>query len=113
MPWNALLAEPGRWFETDEEDVADHAWRGLTFEPLRRRGHSKEGRDNDPRVVIALAVTREGVPVRSRVFPGNTPDVTTVQAIKADLREMRLGRVLFVGDARAVLEGQPRRARRG
>jgi transposase len=37
--------------------------------------------------------------VRSWVFPGNTPDVTTVQAIKADLREMRLGRVLFVGDA--------------
>src|SRR4051794_3150539 len=57
------------------------------------------GRDNDPQVVIALAGTREGVPVRSRVFPGNTPDVTTVRAIKADLREMRLGRVLFVGDA--------------
>jgi hypothetical protein len=87
------------WFETDEEDVAAHAWRGLTFEPLRRRGHSKEGRDNDPQVVIALAVTREGVPVRSWVFPGATPDVATVQAIKADLREMRLGRVLFVGDA--------------
>src|SRR3954470_3110067 len=44
------------WFECDEEDLADHAWRGLTFEPLRRRGHSKEGRDNDPQVV-ALAVT--------------------------------------------------------
>ncbi len=42
------------------------------------------------------------VPVRSWVFPGATPDVTTVQAIKAELRElreMRLGRVLFVGDA--------------
>jgi hypothetical protein len=87
------------WFETDEEDVADHEWRGLTFAPLRQRGHSKEGRDNDPQVVIALAVTREGVPVRSWIFPGATPDVTTVQAIKADLREMRLGRVLFVGDA--------------
>ena len=87
------------WFETDEEDVAAHEWRGLTFEPLRRRGHSKEGRDNDPQVVIALAVTRDGVPVRSWVFPGATPDVTTVQKIKDDLRAMRLGRVLFVGDA--------------
>ena len=67
--------------------------------PLRKRGHSEEGRDNDPQVVIALAVTRDGVPVRSWVFPGATPDVTTVQAIEADLREMRLGRVLFVGDA--------------
>jgi len=87
------------WFECDEEDVASQEWRGLTFEPLRKRGHSKEGRDNDPQVVIALAVTRDGVPVRSWVFPGNTPDVTTVQTIKDDLRTMRLGRVLFVGDA--------------
>ena len=87
------------WFETDEEDVAAREWRGLTFEPLRRRGHSKEGRDNDPQVVIALAVTRDGVPVRSWVFPGATPDVTTVHKIKDDLRAMRLGRVLFVGDA--------------
>jgi hypothetical protein len=87
------------WFACDEEDVARHEWRGLTFEPLRQRGHSKEGRDNDPQVVIALAVTRDGVPVRSWVFAGNTPDVTTVQTIKDDLRAMRLGRVLFVGDA--------------
>jgi hypothetical protein len=87
------------WFETGEEDVAAHEWRGLTFEPLRRRGHSKEGRDNDPQVVIALAVTRDGVPVRSWVFPGATPAVTTVHKIKDDLRAMRLGRVLFVGDA--------------
>jgi hypothetical protein len=87
------------WFECDEEDVAAHEWRGLTFEPLRKRGHSKEGRDNDPQVVIALAVTRDGVPVRSWIFPGATPDVTTVRTIKDDLRAMRLGRVLFVGDA--------------
>ena len=87
------------WFETDEEDVASHEWRGPTFEPLRQRGHSKEGRDNDPQVVIAPAVTRDGVPVRSWIVPGATPDVTTVRTIKDDLRAMRLGRALFVGDA--------------
>ena len=87
------------WFETDDEDVASHEWRGLTFEPLRKRGHSKEGRDNDPQVIIALAVTRDGIPVRSWIFPGNTSDVATVTKIKDDLRGMRLGRTLFVGDA--------------
>ncbi len=87
------------WFETDDEDVASHKWRGLEFEPLRKRGHSKEGRDNDPQVIIALAVTREGTPVRSWIFPGNTADVTTVTKIKDDLRGMKLGRTLFVGDA--------------
>jgi hypothetical protein len=87
------------WFECDEEDVAPQSWRGLTFAPLRKRGHSKEGRDNDPQVIIALAVTRDGMPVRSWVFPGDTADVTTVARIKDDLRQMRLGRALFVGDA--------------
>ena len=87
------------WFETDDEDVSSYTWKGLKFEPLRKRGHSKEGRDNDPQVIIALAVTREGIPVRSWIFPGNTSDVTTVAKIKDDLRGMRLGRTLFVGDA--------------
>ena len=87
------------WFECDEEDIAPHAWRGLIFDPLRKRGHSKEGRDNDPQVIVALAVTRDGMPVRSWVLPGNTADVTTVQRIKEDLRQLRLGRALFVGDA--------------
>ncbi|WP_296898875.1 IS1634 family transposase, partial [Thiohalocapsa sp.] len=87
------------WFETDDEDVATHEWRGLEFAPLRRRGHSKEGRDNHPQVVIALAITRDGMPVRSWVFPGNTPDVTAVARIKRDLKAIRLGRTLFVGDA--------------
>jgi hypothetical protein len=87
------------WFECDDEDVAPESWRGLSFAPLRKRGHSKEGRDNDPQVIVALAVTRDGMPVRSWVLPGDTADVTTVQRIKEDLRQMRLGRALFVGDA--------------
>ncbi len=87
------------WFECDQEDVTPESWRGLTFAPLRKRGHSKEGRDNDPQVIIALAVTRDGMPVRSWVLPGDTADVTTVPRIKDDLRQMRLGRALFVGDA--------------
>ena len=66
------------WFESDETDVASHEWRGLTFDPFRQRGHSKEGRENDSQVVIALAVTRDGIPVCSWIFQGNTPDVATV-----------------------------------
>jgi transposase len=91
------------WFDCDEEDVAPESWRGLTFQPLRKRGHSKEGRDNDPQVIVALAVTRDGMPVRSWVLPGDTAGVTTVQRIKEDLRQMRLGRALFVFVAAAGL----------
>jgi hypothetical protein len=101
------------WFECDEEDAAGHEWRGLTFAPLRKRGHSKEGRDHDPQVIVALAVTRDGLPVRSWVLPGDTADVTAVQRIKEDLRQMRLGRALFVGDAGLYAEANLAELSRG
>ena len=65
---------------------------------LRQFGHSKEGTWS-PQIVVALAVTRDGLPVRSWVFPGNTSDVTTVERVKADLKDWKLGRSLFVGDS--------------
>jgi hypothetical protein len=87
------------YFEIDEPDEDEQEFAGRLYAPLRRRGHNKEGRDNQPQVIIALAVTRDGMPVRSWVLPGNTADVTTVARIKDDLRAWRLGRCLFVGDA--------------
>jgi hypothetical protein len=72
-----------------DEDNADE---------LRRFGRPKDGAWA-PQVVVALAVTREGLPVRSWVLPGNTPDASTVERIKADLRGWKLGRALFVADA--------------
>jgi hypothetical protein len=87
------------YFEIDEPDEDEQEFAGRLYAPLRRRGHSKEGRDNQPQVIIALAVTRDGMPVRSWVLPGDTADVTTVGRIKDDLRSWRLGRCLFVGDA--------------
>lgn len=65
---------------------------------LRKFGHSKEGTWS-PQVVVALAVTREGIPVRSWVLPGNTADVSTIDRIRADLRGWNLGRALFVADS--------------
>ena len=37
----------------------------------RRFGKSKDHRDDRPQVVIAMAVTRDGIPVRCWTFPGN------------------------------------------
>jgi transposase len=61
-------------------------------------GRSKEGTWT-PQVVVALAVTRDGLPVRSWVLPGNTTDVTTVKEVKKDLRGWNLSRAMFVADA--------------
>ncbi len=65
---------------------------------LRKLGHSKEGTWT-AQVVVALAVTRDGLPVRSWVLPGNTTDVTTIKRIRDDLRGWKLGRTLFVADS--------------
>ena len=98
-------------FETDEEDHgsgADDTVHGSQaagskhYAAPRKRGHSKNGRSDAPQIVIGLAVTREGFPVRHWVFPGNTVDVTTVAKVKADLKGWQLTRCLFVGDAGMV-----------
>jgi Transposase DDE domain len=86
-------------FEIDAEDDADETRRGTTLPPLRRRGYSKERHDHTPQVVVGLALTRDGLPVRSWVFPGNTVDATTVAQVKEGLRGWRLGQAIFVGDA--------------
>jgi hypothetical protein len=72
------------------------------YKAPRKRGLSKNGRGDAPQIVVGLAVTRDGLPVRHWVFPGNTVDVTTVAQVKADLRGWQLSRCVFVGDAGMV-----------
>jgi hypothetical protein len=86
-------------FEVDEEDEVTLRHKKREYEALRKRGHSKNGRGDAPQIVIGLAVTRDGLPVRSWVFSGETNDMTTVAKVKEDLRGWRLGRCVFVGDA--------------
>ena len=80
--------------EDDDEDDPDRPEAGH-----RRFGHSKDHRPDRPQVVIGLAVTREGIPVRCWVWPGNTSDQTVVEQIKTDLGGWKLGRVLCVVDS--------------
>ncbi|MCA1698096.1 MAG: IS1634 family transposase [Actinobacteria bacterium] len=66
--------------------------------PFRAHGHSKDHRPDLPQVVIGLAVTREGIPVRVWVWPGNTSDQSVIAQVKDDLRGWRLGRCVWVVD---------------
>ena len=76
------------YIERDEEDETG----------LRRYGHSKDKRPDLPQVVIGLAVTREGIPVRCWVLPGNTSDMKTVEMVKRDLKGWKLSRCIWVMD---------------
>ena len=79
----------------------------------RKRGHSKNGRSDAPQIVVGLAVTRDGFPVRHWVFPGNTVDVTTVAKVKEDLKGWQLTRCLFVGDAGMVSQANSQALAKG
>lgn len=86
--------------EVDEDDRDDAELEPAGRErPLRRLGHSKDHRPDLPQVVIGLAVTREGIPVRVWVWPGNASDQTLVEQVKQDLAGWRLGRAIYVVDS--------------
>jgi hypothetical protein len=64
----------------------------------RAFGHSKDHREDLPQVVIAMAVTRDGVPVRCWTFAGNTPDTAIIRTVKDDLAGWNLRRLVWVAD---------------
>jgi hypothetical protein len=78
------------YFERDEPESGTGAFRVF--------GHSKDHRPDLPQIVIGLAVTREGIPVRVWCWPGNTNDMSVIGEVKDDLRGWRLGRVVTVVD---------------
>ena len=61
--------------------------------------HSKDKRPDLPQVVIGMAVTAEGVPVRCWTFPGNSSDQAIIRTIHDDLAGWRLNRVVWVADS--------------
>ena len=72
---------------------------GPPVEDARRAyGHSKDHRPELPQVVIGMAVTREGVPIRCWSFPGNTAETAIIRRIKDDLTDWRLHRLVWVAD---------------
>jgi hypothetical protein len=66
---------------------------------LAARGHSRDGKRDDPQIVFGLICTSAGCPVAVEVFAGNTSDPATVGAQVAKLKE-RFGieHIAWVGD---------------
>jgi transposase len=66
---------------------------------LAARGHSRDGKRDDPQIVFGLVCTAEGCPISVEVFKGNTADPATVGAQVVKLKE-RFGieRIAWAGD---------------
>jgi hypothetical protein len=68
----------------------------------RTRGLAHHGRSEAPPLVIGLAVTRDGWPVRHWVLPGPTVEVSPMAQVPDDRRGWPRSRGVVVGDAGRV-----------
>jgi len=83
------------YFETDQADPPSE---GAPAGFRTYSGHSTDHRSDLPEVVIGLAVTRTGIPIRVWTLPGNASDQELLRRVKDDLRAWKLGRVVWVTD---------------
>ena len=74
-----LFDTTSTYFERDGEESGPEAF--------RRYGHSKDHRGDLPQIVIGLAVTKEGIPVRCWCWPGNTNDQAVLPEVKDGMRD--------------------------
>jgi len=108
------------YFETEDADeavardargerVAQDSEKKAGEAGFRAHGKSKDSRDDLPQVVVGMAVTRDGIPVRVWSWPGNTADSALIRQVRNDIREWTLSRVIWVAD-RGFASAQNRRA---
>jgi len=94
------------YFEIEDPDEGD--------EGLRLYGRpSKDHRPDLPQVLIGLAVTRGGIPVRCWAWPGNKADASVVDEVQRDLAGWKLSRVVWVVDRGMAGEQQRAQFQRG
>jgi hypothetical protein len=95
------------YFETEDADApVGRDERGMPADGdaivkeagFRTWGKSKDSRGDLPQIVVGMAVTRDGIPVRCWAWPGNTADSALIRQVKDDMRDWSLARIVWVAD---------------
>lgn len=76
-----------------------------TFESddLRKQGFSKDSKSQQPQILVALMVTKEGFPIAYEVFPGNTFEGHTfIPLIKSFIKSHNVKMLTVVADAAMI-----------
>lgn len=76
-----------------------------TFESddLRRTGFSKDSKSQQPQILVALMVNREGFPIAFDIFPGNTFEGhTIIPVIKSYIDKTKVKNFTVVADAAMI-----------
>ena len=81
------------YFESENED------------DLRRFGFSKDQKTHLTQVVLALATTKDGLPVGYKLFPGNTAETSTLLlAIKEWQKSLHIEKITIIADRAMMSE---------
>ncbi|MCI0501219.1 MAG: IS1634 family transposase, partial [Epsilonproteobacteria bacterium] len=81
-------------------DATTLYFESFTEDALKKNGYSKDGKFNQPQVVLALMVTKQGLPVGYKAFSGDTFDGhTIIPALKEVQEHFKIDKVVFVADS--------------
>ena len=84
-------------------DVTTLYYEAFDEDDLRRCGYSKDRKDNQPQLVIALTVTTQGIPLHIKVFAGNKFEGhTMIPCIKEIIDSHQLKDFVVVADSAMV-----------
>ena len=85
------------YFESFSEDIDNP---DDTDEAIRKNRYSKDGKFNQPQVVLALFVTKQGLPIGYKAFSGDTFDGhTIIPSLKEIEDEFKVDKIVYVADA--------------
>ena len=81
-------------------DATTLYFESFSEDEFKKNGYSKDGKFNQPQVVLALMVTKEGLPVGYKAFSGDTFDGHTLIPVLQEIKEQYdLDKVVYVADA--------------
>jgi Transposase DDE domain len=92
------LDEPGEPAGRDEHGPVAEGGDEVTETGSRTYGKPRDSRDDLPQVVVGMAVTRDGIPVRVWSWPGSTADSDLIRQVRGDMRAWSLSRIVWVAD---------------
>lgn len=81
-------------------DATTLYFESFTEDDLKKNGYSKDLKFNQPQVILALMVTKQGLPIGYEVFPGNTYEGHTLFPMLEKIKEKhQIDKVVFVADS--------------
>ena len=81
-------------------DATTLYFESFTEDALKKNGYSKDGKFNQPQVVLALLVTKSGLPIGYKAFSGDTFDGHTILPVLKEVQKhYDIDSVVFVADS--------------